>query len=46
MLESLKEGIWNAVGNIIQEQLESVWQEAEYCFDVCRATNGMDIDLH
>jgi hypothetical protein len=44
-LHELKTRIRDACVNTDQEILHNVWQEAEYRFDVARATNGAQIEL-
>jgi hypothetical protein len=43
-LHELKTRIREACANIDQEMLHSVWQEAEYRFDVPRATHFAHIE--
>jgi hypothetical protein len=30
---------------VTNEMLANTWHETEYCFDVCRATNGVHIEI-
>jgi hypothetical protein len=45
-LHELKTRIREVCANTDQEILHSVWQEAEYRFDVARATRGAHIELY
>jgi hypothetical protein len=45
-LRELKTRISEARANTDQEILDSVWQEAEYRFDVARATCGAHIEIY
>jgi hypothetical protein len=44
-MENLKDRIGNAVGEVGHHMQQNVWQEAEYHFDVCTATNRAHIGL-
>jgi hypothetical protein len=41
----LKEIIKNNVGRVHHDMLRNAWQESEYHFDVCKATNATPIEL-
>jgi hypothetical protein len=43
-LADLKTQIISAVKNIDTSMLTRVWQELEYCIDVCRVTHGAHIE--
>jgi hypothetical protein len=44
-LNNLKDRIRTAIAEIDQPLLQNVWHEVEYRLDVCRATNGAQIEL-
>jgi hypothetical protein len=44
-LNNLKDGIGTATAKSDEPLLQNVWQEYEYCLDVCRVTNGAYIKL-
>jgi hypothetical protein len=40
MLHELKAWITAATANVTKDMLQLVWQEVDYRWDVCRATDG------
>jgi hypothetical protein len=45
-LQHLKDRICAAVEAVIPGVLSHVWQKAEYRLDICRMTNGANIEIY
>jgi hypothetical protein len=45
-LPDLRCRITAAIAAVPVDELSRVWGELEFCFDVCRAVNGVHIELH
>jgi hypothetical protein len=43
-LDDLKQGITTATAGIDEDMLMRVWQEFDYCVDICRVTKGAHIE--
>jgi hypothetical protein len=44
-LNNLKDRIRTATAKLDRPLMQNVWQEVEYCRDVCRAINGAHIEF-
>ena len=44
-VDHLKFRITNAINSVTPDMLGRIWEELEFRLDVCRATNGNDIEM-
>jgi len=45
-IQHLQERITSAIETVTRDMIQKTWQEIEFRFDVCRATNGTHTEMY
>jgi hypothetical protein len=41
-----QERITSTIETVTRDMIQKTWQEIKFCLDVCRATNGANIEMY